>query len=336
MDMVALALASPRGRFFAANVAYKCSNDDSAYCRPIAPEHVRDVVRAVDIRAVAKLSEWDLLDALSLATDFARYWQPPDEEDVLFADPEVIEALRPVIAAALDSPHARWWVEPVDLENQRYVLHPYSIDQWPESTAPYRPSEDHLKLWRERALQTEARFRQDRVDRPNNTMGGEWWSTPAGGTLSTSRSRDGLGALELMLEEDSSGCGEARVWPVQVHGTPRVYEIANPTDWASLVDSYPFAVPESRRSVWLSTTGERHDWFIPDWLAVAEDYDAVHLSIYGYLTTPGLAIPLSHNQGATVLAGWDPDATWWLNNAVITAEDEPTLWRRSDEGWRKA
>ncbi|MFH5211398.1 hypothetical protein ACHIPZ_24810 [Antrihabitans sp. NCIMB 15449] len=335
MDLVALALASPRGRFFAANVAYKCSPDDIYFCRPITPKDVRDVVRAVDIQAVARLSELDLLDALSLATDFARYWQPPDDEDVLFADPEVVETLRPVIAAALDSPHARWWGETVDLDDQRLVVHPYSVDQWPESTEPYRPSEDHLELWRQRALEWESRFRSLRIDRPDHQVGGEWWSTPAGNTLSTSRSRDGLGALELLLEEDSSGCGEARVWPVHVLGTPRVYEIAQPTDWASLVDSYPFAVPESKWSDWFVTTGERHDWFIPDWVAVAEDYDAVHLSIYGYLTTPGLAIPLSHNSGATVLAGWDPDATWWLNNDVITVEDEPTLWSRDDEGWRK-
>ncbi|KJF23547.1 hypothetical protein R4P64_23655 [Rhodococcus sp. IEGM 1366] len=45
-------------------------------------------------------------------------------------------------------------------------------------------------------------------------------------------------------------------------------------------------MPESRRSVWFDTTGTHCNWLIPDWAAVAEDYDAAHLSLHGYLTTP--------------------------------------------------
>ncbi|MDV6266594.1 hypothetical protein [Rhodococcus globerulus] len=52
-------------------------------------------------------------------------------------------------------------------------------------------------------------------------------------------------------------------------------------------------MPESRRSVWFDTTGTHCNWLIPDWAAVAEDYDAAHLSLHGYLTTPGIAISLS-------------------------------------------
>lgn len=66
--------------------------------------------------------------------------------------------------------------------------------------------------------------------------------------METSRARERPGALELLLEEDSSGCGEACVWPVTVYGNPRIYEIRYPVDWAHLVDTSPLAVPESKRS----------------------------------------------------------------------------------------
>ena len=334
MDLVSLVLASPRGRFFCANVAYLCS---TAPYRPRTPADVLEVIEAVDVRAMSGLSELDLLDALAFATDWARYWQPPDEEDVMFAQPDIVGALHPVAAAVLDSPLTRWWDEPVDLDNQRMIARLPSNEKWPESTMPYRSAAVGLDQWRDHVLADEARSRTRRAERPDNTTGGEWWSTPLpSAALETSRGRDDVGALELLLEEDSFGGDEARVWPVSVRSTPRVYEITNPTDWARLVAVYPLPVPESKRSDWFDTTGEYHDWFIPDWAAVADDYDAVHLTLHGYLTTPGLAIPLADNQGATVLAGWNPDATWWLNNGVAHVEDEPALWRWCDDRWVRA
>lgn len=84
MDLATLALASPRGRFFCANVAYECSTDARAadYYRPQTIADVREVIEGVDIDAVSELSEMDLLEARGYATDFARYWQPPNEDDI--------------------------------------------------------------------------------------------------------------------------------------------------------------------------------------------------------------------------------------------------------------
>lgn len=336
MDMVTLVLESPRGRFFCANVAYACSTDDRAagYHRPRAPADVLEVIAGVDVRAMSELSERDLLEALAFATDFARYWQPPDEEDIWFASPDVLTALRPIASAVLESPLTQWWSDPVDLDNQRMVGHRISGVQWPESTTPYRSADAALDRWREHVLEGEARFRQWRIERPDNRIGGDWWSIPFPSAATvTSRARDWLGALSLILDEDSSSMGEARVWPIAIHGTPRVYEIDGPTAWAQLVDAYPLAVAESKRSDWLDTTGEVHNWFIPDWAAVAHDFDGVHLTLNGYLTTPGIAVPLQNNDGATVLAGFDPDTTWWLNVDAVHIEDEPTLWRVDDERW---
>ncbi|WP_244461494.1 hypothetical protein [Rhodococcus sp. ZPP] len=303
MDLVTLVLASPRGRFFCANVAYMCGADERA-ARPRTLADVLEVIEAVDVRAMSGLSELNLLNALAFATDCARYWQPPDEEDVMFATPDTVAALRPVAAAVLETPLTRWWAEPVDLDNQRMIVRLPSNEEWPESTLPYRSTAVGLDQWRDHVLADEAQFRTWRAERPDNDIGGEWWSTPLpSAVLETSRARHDVGALELLLEEDSFGGDEARVWPVTVRRTPRVYEITNPTDWARLVDAYPLAVRESKRSDWFHTTGEYHDWFIPDWAAVADDYDAVHLTLHGYLTTPGLAIPLAGNKGALCWPG---------------------------------
>ncbi|QZS56051.1 hypothetical protein [Rhodococcus opacus] len=336
MDLVTLVLASPRGRFFCANVAYMCNTDERA-ARPRTPADVLERIEAVDVQAISGLSELDLLNALAIATNWARYWQPPDEDDLMFATPEIVAALHPVAATVLESPLTRWWAEPVDLDNQRMIGQLPPDEEWPESTLPYRSTAVGLDQWRDHVLTMEARFRTSRAERPDNAISGEWWSTPLpSAALETSRALDDVGALELLLEEDSFGGDEARVWPVTVRRTPRVYEITNPTDWARLVDAYPLAVVESKRSDWFHTTGEYHDWFIPDWTAVADDYDAVHLTLHGYLTTPGLAIPLADNNGATVLAGWNPDATWWLNNDVAHVDDEPALWRWCDDHWVRA
>ncbi|WP_206508608.1 hypothetical protein C5142_00610 [Rhodococcus sp. BGS-1C] len=338
MELVTLALGSPRGRFFCANVAYKCSADARAagFNRPQTTADAREVIEGVDISAILELSEMDLLEALGYAADLARYWQPPNDDDVKFADPHVVAALRPIAAAVLSSEHTTWWGESVDVDNQRLVVHPMSPVEWPELTAPYRPASSSLDEWRKSILANETRFRERRTAEPDSEVAGEWWSTPIFATLTSSRARNGIGSLELLMEEDSSGGGEAQIWPVHVRNSPRVYEIWSPSDWAHLVEKYPLAVPESRRSVWFDTTGEHRNWFIPDWAAVAEDYDAAHLSLHGYLTTPGIAILLSDNERSTLLGGWDPDATFWLNPDVVDIDDEPALWRRADERWERA
>ena len=72
---------------------------------------------------------------------------------------------------------------------------------------------------------------------------------------------------------------------------------------------------------------------MPDWKALAADFDAVHVSVSGYLTSAGIEIPLPERDGATVLAGWGPDVTWWLDPGSIRIDDVPVLWRRDNEWW---
>lgn len=327
-------LGSPRGRFFSASIGNACSTHvlASRYGWLSGVDDVVDVLGNVDFGAIAALSEIELLDRFAYAVDFARYWQPPEEEDIVLTVPRVLELLRPIVHAILASPHTQWWAEPVDLVNQRVVQKYFATDDHQVAPLHIHQFEDGLEQWRAHTLDYEATFVEYLKADPDRQIGGEWWSIPAvNGAYDTTRARDDLGAVELMLVEDSPGWSFARVWPVSIQGIPRVYEITSPADWANLVDAYPLAVPASRRSVWYETTGEYLNWFIPDWSKVVEDFDAVHLSMIGYLTSPGIAIPLAVHSGATVLAGWNPDTTFWLNTSFITVDGDMTEWRPDSE-----
>lgn len=139
----------------------------------------------------------------------------------------------------------------------------------------------------------------------------------------------GLGAVGLVLVEDGFGQKSAHCWPLAPRPGARIYEISSAEDWTELVGRYPIDVSNSRRHDWWRSTGWAGRWLIPDFAAIATDYDAVHLSIAGYLTTAGRA--LSVNDGHTVLAGWDPDQTFWLTE-VLAASGPGTNWLELDDG----
>jgi len=50
--------------------------------------------------------------------------------------------------------------------------------------------------------------------------------------------------------------------------------------------------------------------------------------VLGYLTTAGRAVAVSENL-CTVLAGWDPDQTYWLTDSTMPVSSEQS-WRRND------
>jgi hypothetical protein len=54
----------------------------------------------------------------------------------------------------------------------------------------------------------------------------------------------------------------------------------------------------------------------------------VHLTAAGYLTTAGWAVPVG--EARTVLAGWNPDETYWLAD-VLTHAGPAAHWERQEE-----
>ncbi len=294
-------------------------------------------VALTDLDAVlAATAEVALLAPLAESVDSAMYWQGPDGEDEALTAPEVADALMPVARAVSAAPAALWWYSSMAPDGQRYVQHLASDhdDDPPDLSG----AAARLARWRSDTGESERRARE-RPWNPAANWSGRWWSSPALSSLvSTTRCLPGLGAVGLALVEDSFGWTVARCWPLAPRPGSRIYEVSGPGAWTELVARYPLDVTRSRRHDWWRVTGWSGRWLIPDFTAAAADYEAVHLSVIGYLTTAGRALPVG--DAATMLAGWNPDETWWLADVLsasgpaerwATPQDEPTGWNPAPE-----
>lgn len=280
------------------------------------------VLAEVDLGVLGASDALTLCGHLAQAVDRAAYWQPPDEIAPMLATEQVRAALAPVAGALADAPGARWWGSGLVGDQQVLI-------EWMHPGAPGRPraASGALSLWRARALESEARCR-------GRNTAAEWWSAPitwAGdgndarrAVVSTTRSLPGLGAVGLLLDEDSVGWTTARCWPVRAATPVRVAEIYGPGDWLALAEAAPLELTWSRRGTWGECTGEERRWVVPDWQALAEVYDAVHVSVAGYLAAAGRALERADGS-ATVLAGWNPDETYWLADVLVPA-GSPSEW----------
>ncbi len=271
-------------------------------------------------------TEERLRGALAASVDRAMYWQRPDGEDLLAAHPEVREALRSTAALIAAAPAAQWWTTPMAVD-----------DQWavPADGAGRAPDDlaTSLTEWLRRTIDDEHRAARERPSDPQANWSGMWWSIPPHELVRTTRSLGDRGPARLWFEEDSLGGDSAVVVPVEGHPA-RVLEITGPEDWADLCWRHPLDVSAARRHDWFRVTGRAGTWVIPDWRSVAAEADAVHLTVLGYLTTATRLIELD-GERATVLAGWNPDETFWFRGALArTARGE--RWERLEDGWRPA
>jgi hypothetical protein len=289
-----------------------------------------------DIGALAVVREpVSFLSALADAVTWAMYWQEPDDRDRRLADPRVAEQLWPVAEAVSRAPAARWWSTPMDRATQHEVV----FDDPDGRSFPDPPADgrDALLAWRADTLE-DGRRAAERPDDPRAPYSGFWWSTPAlSGLRRSTRSLGSTGPAGLHLVEDAFGWSSARCWSLQLRPSASIFEIGGADDWSELVRRYPLAVTKSRRHDWWRATGRDLEWAIPDFHAVAVDYDALHLSVAGYLSAAGRAS--AAGEAHTVLAGWNPDETWWLTDIpqrvdpgvrwVVTGDAEPFAWTPS-------
>jgi hypothetical protein len=316
-----------RGDLSRGSVAYlgALKADRSARGRSSASA-LRDVLAGVDPAMTLRAS--DLLVALSDTVASAMGWQPPHAEDVVLAHPSVRTALFQIADVVLSEPRAAWWSTPLDRDTQVHTqFEPATVADLPRGTAAER-----LHQWRDAIVDQERTAARYRARHPSTPMGGTWWVTPAlAGLDTTTRALADAGAASLWLTEDDMGLKLADLAPCTVDPAARVLEIDGPDAWASLVATYPLDVTSSRAPDWWGAVEARDgDWLIPDWLGVATDYDGVHVSVLGWLMTSGQAIPLE--SGTTTLAGWGPDATWWLADSLRHAETR-RRWVREDQSW---
>jgi hypothetical protein len=321
------------------------------------------LVSRADLNAIAASSdEAGLLEVVAAPVGDAMYWQPPEDWDLALAVPAMADVLGPVARAVTQAPAARWWSSPLDRDRQQYVQF---LAQDParqrddDPPPPLSGAAGRLADWLADTLDDERRAAERPAD-PSAPYSGYWWSTPAlSGLVTTTRSLPGLGAVGLELVEDGLGWTDAWCWPLRPRPDVRVYEIRGPDDWAGLVARYPLDVSKARRHDWWDVTGWAGTWLMPDFTAVAADYDAVHLTVGGYLTTAGrgLSVPghggvvpghrgrlagyasaLRDGAAGTMLAGWNPDETYWLADVLEPAGPASRWTATEDElpGWVRA
>jgi len=263
-----------------------------------------------DPAVLAAAGELDLLGPLAQSVCSAMYWQEPWARERLLDTWSVHAGLVPIAQALADSTATAWWSGPTDRARQHTVI-------W-EHGGPLvelQPCQVALQRWRDRLTAEVQRGRElsDDLDAPNS---GSWWSSPLGhGLLAGARSLAHYEAVGLFLVEECQGDFEsALVQRLDVDAGARVLEIVSPADWVELTRAHPVDVTFARRHDWWRVSGWDGRWLMPDWQAVAGEYDGVHLTVTAYLAGAGRALPV--DDAATMIAGWDPDATYWLTDCA--------------------
>lgn len=142
-------------------------------------------------------------------------------------------------------------------------------------------------------------------------------------------------SVEFSVTTDGA-CDSTLRWRVPVTEEERVWRIDGPQDWVRLVATYPRPAPREhsgwelpgpnqnaraddgiaeleRRSDGRAARTRISRHLLPDWRAVAADFDGVHLSWAGYLTTEGLISEVD-DDAVTMLRYWDGEQTHWLRD----------------------
>ncbi|WP_291278784.1 hypothetical protein [Galactobacter sp.] len=295
-----------------------------------------------------------LMQALEDSVSTARYWQHPDGLDVALADPRVKDALLRVAQHVL--PACDWMERPIDRDQswavrdgapvevtyEDHEAETENIEVAGDYGDPAALQEEFLKNWKFMPLPTTGDDATSEFDDDDPEVG---WCTPMGdGTVTTGLSPDPdrPGPLQLYCEEDDYGPEDRRATRVVVSDSDRVLEICSGQDWADLCAEFPRDITRNARE-WSESTG-RHPrspgdgtdpgWVTPDIAAASRHYDGIHLTIAAYLACSGTAIPVppsnGRENGASMIAGWHPDATVWLSDRT-SAKTVRWLWRDEDD-----
>lgn len=315
--LVDAARAFGHARFYAANGLGR--GDSTVYFSPTAKVEphrptAAEVAALLDAVPLSGPTADALLHSLVDTVAAARYWQEPDGDDHLAAAPEMRRSLHRFAVAMLESPHAAWWSAPMAADGQWAVAF---IEEPPRPMPELRPAAAALEQGRLDVILDEVTAARDRPADPSANWSGSWWSRP-GGVSGSTRMLHERGPVGLWLVEDGFGERRATTERLELPAELRIHEIDSPAAWAQLCRDHAMDVTASKRHDWYRTTGRAGPWLMPDWARLQDMYDGVHLTMGGYLSTAGVAIPLDGGF-ATVLAGWEPDTTYWLRDVPPVA-----------------
>lgn len=174
----------------------------------------------------------------------------------------------------LDRPEAAWWFGPLGRTQQLWLSRDESGPTATRLNVPAGPPSP----WEQYA---------------QKPAGGLYTSTVADGTSAVLAAlAEGVGDLAAAFPKRRFTC-----WQLEVSPAARVFEVDVPQTWHALCVHYPVIRNDGR--------------LVPDWSAVAKDWDAVHLTLGGLLTAEQVRI--DSPAGWSELGAWDCEQTVWLS-----------------------
>ena len=196
--------------------------------------------------------------------------------------------LRPLAHSILRQPDAAWWFASLDPAAQLLARTPGTAEM---PIPPVAPA-------------------QQPTERERYAQHPEWG-------LYTSTGFDGISSYLAGDSECFEDLGPITYpyarYVVHAMVGARIFEIDGPAAWNRLCRNYPA----------LEQGGLLGGLLVPDYSAVARDWDAVHLTLGGLLT--GAHVVVQGPEGTTTLQGWDTEQTVWLNQAFDEVTRLPDL-----------
>jgi hypothetical protein len=305
-------LSSPLGRELLLNLIDRrsCTDWSTGHEWSTEPE-VREAVRAAAARPPLPTNTLDFLLALERTTfifGFMGY------EWLWRLTKSMTDELRPVAEDVVAAVAPYGWWEPVERTDQRLLL----WDGQPEVVGAGIEALVRDGVERARAENEESSARH-RPRRGQRNVGAAWWSPPSFAPLTwTTRHVPPLPSVALLPFFDTFRPFEptgARVFALEIDPSAHVYEVNGPEDWRCLVEAFPMDVTGTHDGEWRRWGDVAGPWCLPDWSAVVERYDGVHVSVGGYVASCGLALRVG--DAYTMLSAWIPDATFWLRDVAV-------------------
>jgi len=209
--------------------------------------------------------------------------------------------LRDLIAAVVTDPRNAWWSAPLDRSAQ-LLLSDRVVDPM-NLTAPTGP----LSRWEVYAQKPEQGIRTS-TELP----------VSPGAPI-----RSGAHAELVCGSRDWSPSYPLHQIRLHVSPRARVYEIGSPADWHALARRYGDLATHPGPDTNLLSSGGIDHGLAPTWSAVARDWEGMHLSLAGLLTT--LFVPLTTDRVTTTLWSWESECTHWLRPAFTASTLLPDL-----------
>lgn len=191
--------------------------------------------------------------------------------------------LRPTVEWLLNTESTATWFAPLERGAQIWV----SPDRTPPDASRFGPD-----AWRHGG------------GRPPGRIGGPWTATAGDEANEPAWLR--VHARRLKAEGRPAA---GTLWHLVVADEARVFEVDGPLAWRWLCRRYPASAGR----------GE----VLPEWDAVAADWDGIHVSIGGLVTAHGVAVG-SASSWSTV-RDWDAEGTLWLRWAFTSAVELPVF-----------